>query len=355
MAQSGEETSESLVRLHVLLARCGVGSRRHCEELIESGRVTVDGEPVSEQGLRVNPDRQRIEVDFEPLRPDRHAYYMVNKPKGVLCTNADPDGRKRVIDLFPATAGRLFPIGRLDENSVGLILVTNDGELSHRLAHPKFRVPKVYQVHVAGVPSPETLKKMQEGMYFSDGRFKADRVKKIKTRGKSTILEMTLSEGRNREIRRLLARVGHKVMKLERVQFGPLKMRGVAPGQYRALTKNEVELLQKYSEGWRGRADEERKHKPQRKQTAPVTKAKSKSPAAPKRIVEISPLASGGGHDLTGRARSGSRAKPSHPAIVKPSHPAIVKSPHPAVEQSSRPAPAKPRPKKKAVRKKRNR
>jgi 23S rRNA pseudouridine2605 synthase len=348
MAQSGEETSGNLVRLHVLLARCGVGSRRQCEELIADGRVTVDGEPVSEQGLRVDPDRQRIEVDFEPLRPDRHAYYMVNKPKGVLCTNADPDGRKRVIDLFPASAGRLFPIGRLDENSVGLILVTNDGELSHRLAHPKFRVPKVYQVQVAGVPSPETIKKMREGMYFSDGRFKADRVKKIKTRGKSTILEMTLSEGRNREIRRLLARVGHKVMKLERVQFGPLKMRGVAAGQYRALTKNEVDLLQKYAEGWRGRATEERNKRTQRKKAAaPVAKAKRKTPTEAKRVVEISPLSSGGGHDLTGRARSGSRAKPSHPAIVKATHP--------AVEQTSRPAPAKPRPKKKAVRKKRKR
>lgn len=348
MTQSGEESSVSLVRLHVLLARCGVGSRRHCEELIADGRVTVDGEPVSEQGLRVDPDRQRIEVDFEPLRPDRHAYYMVNKPKGVLCTNADPDGRKRVIDLFPVSAGRLFPIGRLDENSVGLILVTNDGELSHRLAHPKFRVPKVYQVHVAGVPAPETLKKMQEGMYFSDGRFKVDRVKKIKTRGKSTILEMTLSEGRNREIRRLLARVGHKVMKLERVQFGPLKMRGVGPGQYRALTKNEVELLQKYSEGWRGRAAEERQRKPQRKQVAASSvRAKSKPPAAQKRVVEISPLAGSSGHDLTGRARGGSRAKTSHPAIVKATHP--------AVEPASRPAPAKPRPKKKAVRKRRKR
>ncbi len=346
MAQSGEETSGSLVRLHVLLARCGVGSRRHCEELIADGRVTVDGEPVSEQGLKVDPDRQRVEVDFEPLRPDRPAYYMVNKPKGVLCTNADPSGRKRVIDMFPASAGRLFPIGRLDENSVGLILVTNDGELSHRLAHPKFRVPKVYQVQVAGVPSPETIKKMREGMYFSDGRFKADHVKKVKTRGKSTILEMTLSEGRNREIRRLLARVGHKVMKLERVQFGPLKMRGVAAGQYRALTKNEIKLLQDYAQGWRGRAAEERKRKPQRKKpAAPVAKAKPKSPAAQKRVVEISPLASSSGHDLTGRARSSSRAKPSHPAIVK--------APHPAVEQSSRPAPAKPRSKKKAVRKKR--
>ena len=346
MAQSGEESSGDLVRLQVLLARCGVGSRRQCEELIADGRVTVDGEPVTAQGRRVDPDRQRVEVDFEPLRPDRPAYYMVNKPKGVLCTNADPAGRKRVIDMLPASAGRLFPIGRLDENSVGLILVTNDGEMSHRLAHPKFRVPKVYQVQVAGVPSPETLKKMREGMYFSDGRFKADRVKKVKTRGKSTILEMTLSEGRNREIRRLLARVGHKVMKLERVQFGPLKMRGVATGQYRALTKNEIKLLQDYAQGWRGRAAEERKRKPQRKKAAaPSMKSKRKKPTGSQRIVEINPLASGSGHDITGRARSGPRAKPSHPAIVKAAHP--------AVEQSSRPTPAKPRPKKKAAKKKR--
>ncbi|MHC4879764.1 MAG: pseudouridine synthase [Planctomycetota bacterium] len=346
MAQSGDDSSGELVRLQVLLARCGVGSRRHCEELIRDGHVTVDGEVVTTQGRKVDPDGERVEVDFEPLRPDRPAYYMVNKPKGVLCTNADPSGRKRVVDLLPASAGRLFPIGRLDENSVGLILVTNDGEMSHRLAHPKFRVPKVYQVQVAGVPSPETLKKMREGMYFSDGRFKVDHVKKVKTRGKSTILEMTLSEGRNREIRRLLARVGHKVMKLERVQFGPLKMRGVAVGQYRTLTKNEVKLLQDYASGWRERAAQERKKAPKRKRAA-VPAAKVKPTAAPKRIVEINPLATSGGHDITGRSRGSSRAKANHPAIVKAGHP--------AVEQSSRPAPAKPRPKKKAARKKRKR
>ncbi|MBI1309712.1 pseudouridine synthase [bacterium] len=344
MAQSDKESSGGLVRLQVLLARCGLGSRRHCEELIRDGRVSVDGEPVTEQGQRVDPDRQRVEVDFEPLRPDRHAYYMVNKPKGVLCTNADPDGRKRVIDLFPASAGRLFPIGRLDENSLGLILVTNDGELSHRLAHPKFRVPKVYHVHVAGVPNPETLKKLQDGMYFSDGRFKADRVKKLKTRGKSTILEMTLSEGRNREIRRLLARVGHKVMKLERVQFGPLKLRGVAAGQYRALTSAEIKLLHDYSSGWKDRAAQQRKKKPQAAQKretnsgeTPTPAARHKPVSAPKRIVEISPLATSSGHDLTGRTRNTSRAKSTHPAIV----------------QSSRPSPAKPHPRKKAARKKR--
>lgn len=296
----------------MLLARCGLGSRRKCEELVVSGRVTVDGVPITAPGTQVDPRQQKVEMDGESLKPDRAVYYMVNKPKGVLCTNADPGGRTRIIDLFPRSAGRLFPVGRLDENTVGLLIVTNDGELSHRLAHPKFRVPKIYNVQVAGRPNADTLKKLKEGMYFSDGRLKVDRVKKLRNQGQSSILEITLSEGRNREIRRLLARVGHKVMKLERVSFGPLRLRGVANGRFRPLSREEIRLLREYAEQWESRPA---RKKPARRSAAERGESGTKQSARTKRVVEINPIETRGGHDITGRRRRKEHETPD-PAVA---------------------------------------
>jgi len=299
------QSPEDAVRLQVALARCGLGSRRACEDLIRSGRVTVAGATVTEVGRKVNLKTDRVLVDNESIRPARPAYYMVNKPKGMLCTNRDPAGRPRVIDLFPRTAGRVFPIGRLDENTVGLILVTNDGETSHRLAHPKFRVPKVYQVLVAGLPSPETLKQLRAGLYFSDGQFKVDRIRKLGRRGRSTLLEVSLKEGRNREIRRLFARIGHKVMKLERVQFGPLKLRGVAVGHSRRLSREEVTLLKNYVDHWEERQREDGRQNSRKNRKSPPRASTSRQRTSRKqKTVEISPLgAATSGRDLTGRRR----------------------------------------------------
>lgn len=314
------------VRLQVLLARCGIGSRRACEDYIRQGRVAVDGVAVTELGAKVNPAEQDITFDTEPIRPERTVCYMLNKPKGVLCTNADPDGRTRVIDLFPPDVGRVFPVGRLDENSVGLLLVTNDGELSHKLAHPRFRVPKIYQVQVAGKPNGETLKKARAGVYFSDGLFRVDRVKKLRSKGRSSILEVVLGEGRNREIRRLFARLGHKVMQLERVQFGPLELRNVAPGRYRALTKKEMKLLTDFIENGPERRKSDESKRPRRKKSA----AKRQRPQADRpQTIEVSPLPNRGGLDIAGRRRNRSQRddddsdhdespKKPHPALAKP-------------------------------------
>ena len=295
-------SSEDTVRLQVALARCGLGSRRACEDLIHSGRVTVNGVAVTTAGRKVNLKTDRVLVDNESIRPARPAYYMVNKPRGMLCTNRDPGGRPRVIDLFPRTAGRVFPIGRLDENTVGLILVTNDGETSHRLAHPRFRVPKVYQVLVAGLPTPETLKQLRAGLYFSDGQFKVDRIRKLGRRGRSTLLEVSLKEGRNREIRRLFARIGHKVMKLERVQFGPLKLRGVAVGHSRRLSREEVALLRNYVDHWETRQQDDGRQASRKTHTR-TSRSRHRTNRKNK-TVEISPLgAATSGRDLTGRRR----------------------------------------------------
>lgn len=234
-------------RLQKVLAAAGLASRRHCEEYIVSGRVTVDGKVVTTLGIKVDPDTQRVCVDGERIKMERRQYFLVNKPTGVISTNADPNGRPRVVDLLPPWKGRLFTVGRLDENSEGLLLVTNDGELAHRLAHPKFQVERVYRALVAGIPKDEVLHQMRQGMYFSEGKFRVKDVKRIKSSIKSTIIELVLTEGQNREIRRMLARVGHKVMKLKRVAFGPLRLGDLQSAGYRPLTAIELKTLQQFA------------------------------------------------------------------------------------------------------------
>ena len=231
------------MRLQKFLAACGLGSRRGCEELIETGRIEVDGQTAS-LGARVDPSQQQVTFDGERLRLQPRRYFLLNKPKGVLCTNADPAGRRRVIDLFPADMPRLFPVGRLDEDSEGLLVVTNDGDFAHKLAHPRHRIYRTYQVQVAGDPPRETLNQLKKGFHFADGRFKVHDVKPLKKQGKSTHLELTLTEGQNREIRRLMARIGHKVISLERVAFGPLRLGKLKSGEFRELRADEVERFE---------------------------------------------------------------------------------------------------------------
>ena len=238
-----EQQPDRQVRLQKFLAAAGLGSRRHCEEYIRDGRVTVDGEPATDLGVRVDPREQVIQVDGERIKPQRKRYYLLNKPPGYVCTNSDPQNRPRAIDLVPQDEARLFTVGRLDESSRGLILVTNDGELAHRMAHPRFSIPRRYQVQVAGKPTPEILKQLREGIHFTDGKFYVSRVHIVRTQGKSTVLEIELHQGRNRELRRLLARVGHKVMSLERVTFGPLKLGRLSLGKYRPLRNTELTEL----------------------------------------------------------------------------------------------------------------
>ena len=229
-------------RLQKILASAGFGSRRQCEELIEQGRVEVDGE-VAKLGSRVNPVDAEIKVDGERLKSAKPVYLALFKPKGYLCTDYDQQGRARTIELIPPTFGRLFLIGRLDKDSEGLILLTNDGALSERLSHPKYGVPKVYRVQVAGELTVDGIRQLREGVHLAEGFAKAENVE-IKGRHKqSTILEMTLTEGMNREVRRLLARIGHKVLALIRVAVGPVRLGKMTPGEWRKLTSSEVERL----------------------------------------------------------------------------------------------------------------
>lgn len=235
------------VRLQRVLAAAGFGSRRQCEELITAGRVEVDGEPVTRLGTTVDPETAKVRVDGDLLKKRKLVYYAVNKPVGVVTTNRDPQGRPRVVDLVPPDE-RVFPVGRLDRNSEGLILLTNDGELAQRLTHPKFGVRKVYRVTVAGKVDGETMKQMRRGIYIAEGHVRVEGAKVLKSRSRSTEMEIVLREGKNREIRRILARLGHKVQHLRRIAVGPLRLGDLPSGAYRVVKRNEVEKLWQVTE-----------------------------------------------------------------------------------------------------------
>ena len=232
-----------------MLAHAGLGSRRACEDLITQGRVTIDGQIARELGTRVDPASQKVAVDGQAIHQERMVYFAVHKPKGYVSSNHDPAGKPLVVSLLPEVPQRVYTVGRLDEQSTGLMLLTNDGELANRLAHPKFGVEKVYRVVVAGEPSREVLDQLTQGIWLAEGKVRAKRVRVIGHKGHATILEMVLGEGKNREIRRMLARLGHKVMSLTRIAVGPIGLKGLAVGQHRALSAKELEILRKVATG----------------------------------------------------------------------------------------------------------
>lgn len=229
-------------RLQKVLASAGIASRREAEQIILEGRVEVDGQVVTELGTRVEP-QQEIIVDGQRLGKTRLVYYAVHKPTGVVSTARDPAGRPRVIDLLPPDAPRVFNVGRLDMSSEGLILVTNDGELANQLTHPKHGVRKFYEVHVAGDPDPQVLSQLRRGVHLAEGFVKPVEVRVKGKKKNGAVLEMVLDEGRNREIRRLLARVGHKVQRLIRIAVGPIRLGELPKGASRMLTREEVKKL----------------------------------------------------------------------------------------------------------------
>lgn len=271
-------TRDEPQRLQRLLAAAGFGSRRQCESLIEEGRVEVDGQIVSELGTVVDPKTAKVRVDGVALRQQKLVYYAVNKPTGVLSTSADPQGRSRVIDFVPSSE-RVFPVGRLDQSSQGLMLLTNDGDLAQQLSHPKYGVRKVYRVSVAGKIDAETMRNMRKGMYISDGFVRVEGARILKTRARMTELEITLREGKNREIRRILARLGHKVQVLRRIGIGPLRLGDLPPGAYRALSRDEIRRLHLAVEHSREEVESEateRKSKSGNRKSKPRTGSVSK-------------------------------------------------------------------------------
>jgi 23S rRNA pseudouridine2605 synthase len=229
-------------RLNKLLAHAGVGSRRRCDALIRAGRVALDGQPVRDLGTKVDP-AARLTVDGRPINVERPVYWLVNKPRGVVCTNHDPAGRPRAIDLVPHVEQRVYTVGRLDEMSEGLLLLTNDGDLAHRLMHPRFGIEKTYLVQVQGQPSKGDLEQLLRGVWLAEGKVRARRVRRLKKQGESTWLRIVLAEGKNREIRRMLARLGHKVLSLKREAIGPVRLDRLPKGKARRLSGPELAAL----------------------------------------------------------------------------------------------------------------
>jgi 23S rRNA pseudouridine2605 synthase len=314
------------VRLQKAMADAGIGARRDCEQLIDAGRVRVNGRVVAALPCFIDPARDVVELDGKvidlPVPSESEAsaartrppvYVLINKPKGVITTTRDPEGRRNVLDLVPIglrRGERLFPVGRLDGDSTGLLLITNDGGLAHQLTHPKFGVTKEYRVTCTGHADDEQLRKLRAGMYLispatagvkTTKRASMESVRILKryvdrARGDRTLLSVTLREGQNREIRRMLARVGLKVRELERVAIGSLRAPDLKPGQSKLLGKKDVERLRVERAT---AADDEQAIERQR----PRSVTSSRRPAAP--TPPVRPMPPGAGSDRRSAPESG--------------------------------------------------
>jgi 23S rRNA pseudouridine2605 synthase len=234
-------------RLQKIIAAAGIASRRKAETLITGGLVSVNGQPVTELGSKADPEKDHIRVNGKLLHgPERHVYLLMNKPKGYVTTLRDPERRPTVMDLLHGVGARVYPVGRLDYASEGLLLLTNDGEFANRLMKAASHVPKTYMVKVAGAPSEEGLARLREGIFIPSDRGKSVKTAPAKIRvireSANPWYEVTLIEGKNRQIRRMFEEVGHHVEKIKRVRYGPLEL-DVHPGKFRKLTNDEVSRL----------------------------------------------------------------------------------------------------------------
>jgi 23S rRNA pseudouridine2605 synthase len=233
-------------RLQKILAEAGIGSRRKCEELITAGRISVNGRTANVLGTKADPDTDDIAIDGKPIRKSTtKVYLMLNKPKGVITSISDPQGRKVVTDYIHGIEQRIYPVGRLDYDSEGLLLLTNDGEFAQLMTHPSHHVPKTYLATVQGTPHGDILDKLRDGINLDDGVTAPAEIEyyDIDPDKKETVLTITIHEGRNRQIRRMLEAVNYPVRKLKRIQYGPLDLNGLARGKFRHLSAQEVNEL----------------------------------------------------------------------------------------------------------------
>ncbi len=240
------EGGKVLVRLNRYLSLCGVASRRKADELILQGRVKVNGLVVKEFGWRIDPDKDVVEVDGKEVKGQRFRYVILYKPCCYLTTlGKDKEGKKTIQELIKDIPERLYPAGRLDYNAEGLLLFTNDGELAHRIMHPRYKLPKTYLVWVEGKVSEKTIKDMAKGLNLEDGFAKPDSVKLVKHEKDKSLLEVVFHEGRKHIVKRFISHFGHRVLRLKRIAIGPIKLGPLKPGQWRDLKEEEVKTLRK--------------------------------------------------------------------------------------------------------------
>lgn len=232
------------VRLQKFMADAGIGSRRACEKIILQGRVRLNGRIVKEMGITIDPQKDRVEVDGKVCqRKLDNVYIMLNKPKGVLSTARDPFGRIKVVDLVDEVKARLYPVGRLDRDTEGLLILTNDGEVTYKLTHPKFEIEKTYLAKVKGILRPKAIEALRKGIYLEDGITAPAKVQILKVNPDSTLVEIKIHEGRNRQVRRMFETVGHPVLHLKRTAIGELKLRGLKVGDWKYLNKKEIDYI----------------------------------------------------------------------------------------------------------------
>jgi len=232
-------------RLHKFLAHAGVASRRTCEEMIAAGKIKVNGAVVREMGIVIDPEKDKVEVAGKVVKEkEEKIYVLLNKPKGYVTTVRDQHGRPKVLDLLKDINKRVYPVGRLDLDTEGLLLLTNDGEMTFALTHPKYEIGKTYLVIVSGLPDKDKLKRFQKGLRLADGPTAPAKVRFMKKLGSNALLEITIYEGRNRQIRRMCETIGHPVLELKRVAMGFLTLAGLESGKYRYLKKEEIRKLQ---------------------------------------------------------------------------------------------------------------
>jgi pseudouridine synthase len=234
-------------RLQKLIASAGIASRRHAEQLITGHQVTVNGKIVTELGAGADPDLDHIKVKGRLINPllnqQKLAYVLLNKPKGYLTSTSDPKGRPLVIDLIPASLGRLHPVGRLDFNTEGLLLLTNDGDFTSRITTAKNQIPKVYRVKVKGIPADKAIERLRRGVAIGDERAARADVRKLRESKTNSWFEVTLHEGRNQQVRRMFDAIGHSVIKLVRTRIGHLETKALKRGEWRKLSEREVKSL----------------------------------------------------------------------------------------------------------------
>lgn len=230
-------------RLQKILAKAGIASRRKCEELIKNGRVSVDGKVITELGFKVDPAKSSITFDGKPVAREELIYILLNKPAGYVTTLSDPQGRAIVTDLLPTIQQRVFPVGRLDYETEGALILTNDGRLSQFIQHPKYEVNKTYQAVVQGTPSPDAISRLEKGIIIDDQKTWPAQVRIMQSKKNESTLEVTIHEGKKRQVRKMLAAVGHPVKSLKRTAYGNLKLGKLMLGTYRLLSKKDLKKI----------------------------------------------------------------------------------------------------------------